>query len=77
MRKLASIVFLYYTALWALVSTLVVYVTRYLSFSSVQLGALMSAYGLATLVREHVYMSVLYYMYVIDVLLCHAKYLEL
>ena len=76
MRKLASIVFLYYTALWALVSTLVVYVTRYLAFSSVQLGALMSAYGLATMVRKCICVCciIMYSMYVIDVLLCHAKY---
>ena len=52
MRTLAVIVFLYYSAVWALVSTLVVYVTRYLLFSPVQLGAFMSAYGLATMVSE-------------------------
>lgn len=52
MRTLAVIVFLYYSAVWALVSTLVVYVTRYLLFSPVQLGAFMSAYGLATMISE-------------------------
>ncbi len=51
MTNLAVIVFLYYTAVWAIVSTLVVYVTRQLHFSSVTLGWLLSGYGLATMVR--------------------------
>ena len=50
MKNLALIVFLYYTSVWAIVSTLVVYVTRYLKFSSVTLGWLLSGYGLATMV---------------------------
>jgi hypothetical protein len=50
MKNLAVIVLLYYTAVWAIVSTLVVYVTRHLHFSAVTLGWLLSGYGLATMV---------------------------
>ena len=41
MTNLALIVFLYYTAVWALVSTLIIHVTRHLSFSSLALGWLL------------------------------------
>ena len=46
------IVFLYYTAVWAIVSTLMVYVTRHLHFSTVSLGWLLSGYGIATMFSE-------------------------
>jgi hypothetical protein len=52
MKKLALIVFLYYTSVWAIVSTLVVFVTRHLKFSAVTLGWLLSGYGFATMVRS-------------------------
>ena len=52
MRSIAGIVFLYYTSVWALVSTLVVFVTRHLGFTTSQLGALLSSYGLATMISE-------------------------
>mmetsp|Transcript_7161 Transcript_7161/g.12034 ORF Transcript_7161/g.12034 Transcript_7161/m.12034 type:complete len:481 (+) Transcript_7161:267-1709(+) len=52
MWNLAVIVFIYYTAVWAIVSTLMVYITRHLRFSPVQLGWLLSAYGLATMFSE-------------------------
>jgi hypothetical protein len=41
MTNLALIVFLYYTAVWALVSTLIIHVTRHLGFSSLALGWLL------------------------------------
>ena len=41
MTDLALIVFLYYTAVWALVSTLIIHVTRHLGFSSLALGWLL------------------------------------
>jgi hypothetical protein len=41
MTNLAIIVLLYYTAVWALVSTLIIHVTRHLDFSSVALGWLL------------------------------------
>lgn len=37
---------------WAIVSTLMVYITRHLQFSPLQLGWLLSAYGLATMFSE-------------------------
>lgn len=52
MTNLALIVFLYYTSIWAIVSTLMVYVTRQLNFDSVTLGWLLSGYGLATMFSE-------------------------
>mmetsp|Transcript_7387 Transcript_7387/g.16192 ORF Transcript_7387/g.16192 Transcript_7387/m.16192 type:complete len:483 (+) Transcript_7387:115-1563(+) len=54
MRDLAVVVFMYYTAVWAIVSTLMVYITRHLLFTPVQLGWLLSAYGLATMFSEGV-----------------------
>jgi hypothetical protein len=44
MGDLAVIVFLYYTAVWAMVSTLMVYVTRHLQFSPLSLGWLLVIY---------------------------------
>lgn len=52
MRNIAFIVFLYYTTVWAIVSTLMVYVTRRLHFSPVTVGWLLSFYGLATMFSE-------------------------
>ncbi len=54
MTNLALIVFLYYTSVWAMVSTMMVYVTRVLHFSPVTLGWLLSGYGLATMFSEGV-----------------------
>lgn len=52
MTSLAVIVLLYYTSVWAIYSTLMVYVTRQLSFSQLQLGWLLSSYGVATMISE-------------------------
>lgn len=52
MSDLALIVFIYYTSVWAIVSTLMVYITRHLEFTPVQLGWLLSGYGLATMFSE-------------------------
>jgi len=54
MTNLAIVVVIYYTAVWAIVSTLMVYVTRQLSFDPVTLGWLLSGYGVATMVSEGV-----------------------
>jgi MFS transporter, DHA1 family, tetracycline resistance protein len=59
MLNLATIVFMYYTAVWAIVSTLMVYITRHLNFSPVQLGWLLSAYGLATMFSEGVLVRII------------------
>ena len=54
MTNLALVVFLYYVAVWAIVSTMMVYVTRHLKFSTITLGWLLSVYGLATMFSESV-----------------------
>lgn len=52
MVTISQIVFLYYTAVWAVVSTLVIYVTRYLQFSPIAMGWLLSFYGISTVFSE-------------------------
>eukprot|EP01034_Spumella_vulgaris_P034203 gene34203-42172_t len=52
MNNLAIIVFVYYTAVWSLISTLMVYITRHLAFTTVSLGWLFTGYGLATMFSE-------------------------
>lgn len=54
LTNLALIVFLYYTSVWALVSTLMVYVVRFLSFEPIALGWLLSSFGVATMFSEGV-----------------------
>lgn len=54
MKNIAFIVFLYYTTVWAIVSTLMVYVTRRLHFGPVTVGWLLSFYGVATMFSEGV-----------------------
>lgn len=54
LRNIALVVVMYYTAVWALVSTLMVYVTSHLHFSDVLLGWLLSGYGVATMFSEGV-----------------------
>lgn len=58
MANLALIVFVYYSSVWAIVSTLMVYITRVLHFSAVSLGWLLSAYGIATMFSEGVLVRV-------------------
>ena len=59
MTNLAAIVFLYYTSVWAIVSTLMVYVTRHLHFEPVTLGWLLSGYGFATMFSEGVLVRII------------------
>jgi len=59
MTNLALIVFLYYTSVWAIVSTLMVYVTRHLLFDPVTLGWLLSGYGFATMLSEGVLVRII------------------
>lgn len=54
MINLGIIVFLYYTAVWAVVSTLMVYVTRRLDFDSIMVGYILTLYGCATMFSESV-----------------------
>ena len=59
MTNLAVIVFLYYTSVWAIVSTLMVFVTRHLHFDAVTLGWLLSGYGFATMFSEGVLVRII------------------
>lgn len=59
MRNLSLIVVLYYTSVWAVVSTMMVYVTRHLHFSPLVLGWLLSSYGLSTMFSEGILVRVL------------------
>lgn len=54
MRNVALIIFLYYTSVWAVVSTLMLYVTKRLHFNAVTMGWLLTVYGIATMFSEGV-----------------------
>lgn len=54
LRRVAKIAFLYYSALWALISTLSVYAVKRFHLLPERLGELMSALGLCTMVAEAV-----------------------
>ena len=66
MTNLSIIVFLYYTAVWSLVSTLIIHVTRHLGFSSLALGWLLVSFIISHhfISRVHVCMSVCVCLYV-------------
>ena len=59
MRNVALIIFLYYTSVWAVVSTLMLYVTKRLHFSAVTMGWLLTVYGLATMFSEGVLVRII------------------
>jgi MFS transporter, DHA1 family, tetracycline resistance protein len=52
MKEVAKIAFLYYTSLWAVVSTLTLYAAKRFHLGPERLGELMSALGLSTMVSE-------------------------
>jgi MFS transporter, DHA1 family, tetracycline resistance protein len=54
LRVVGIVAFLYYTALWAVVSTLVLYAAKRFSLGPERLGELMSALGISTMVAEAV-----------------------
>jgi DHA1 family tetracycline resistance protein-like MFS transporter len=54
LRRVAGVVLCYYSGVWALVTTLVVYAVRVFGLSTVQVGYLLSLYGLCTMVAESV-----------------------
>jgi DHA1 family tetracycline resistance protein-like MFS transporter len=54
LSRVVVIVFLYYTGVWALVSTLMFYVTRRFEFTPVMVGQLLSAFGVCTMFAEGV-----------------------
>ena len=59
MTNVALIIFLYYTSVWAVVSTLMVYVTKQLHFSSITVGWLLTCYGLATMFSEGILVRII------------------
>ncbi|KAG5188037.1 hippocampus abundant transcript 1 protein, partial [Tribonema minus] len=54
LHRVAVIVFLYYTGVWAVVSTLMVYVTRKFAFDAVTVGQLLGMFGACTMFAEGV-----------------------
>jgi DHA1 family tetracycline resistance protein-like MFS transporter len=59
MKNIALTVFLYYTSLWAVVSTLMVYVIRKLNFTPMEVGLFLSSYGVCTMVSEGILVRVI------------------
>jgi MFS transporter, DHA1 family, tetracycline resistance protein len=54
MKNVAVIVFLYYSSVWAVISTLMIHVTRQLHFSVTSIAYMMSGFGIATMISEAV-----------------------
>lgn len=54
LRLVGKVAFLYYTALWAVVSTLILYAAKRFALGPERLGELMSALGLSTMISEAV-----------------------
>ncbi|CAN0001640.1 unnamed protein product [Ectocarpus sp. 4 AP-2014] len=54
LKTTAKITLLYYTSVWAVVSTLMVYVARQFQFGPVKIGQLLSAFGVCTMFAEGV-----------------------
>lgn len=52
LSRVAVVVFFYYSGVWALVTTLVIYVVRVFGLSTTQVGWLLGTYGLSTMVAE-------------------------
>lgn len=57
--QVGVIIFLYYTSVWAMISTLMVYATKYLMLSAQSLGWLLSGYGVSTMISESVLVRVI------------------
>jgi MFS transporter, DHA1 family, tetracycline resistance protein len=59
LRKVGEVAFLYYTGLWAVISTLSLYAVKRFHLSPERLGELISALGLCTMVAEAVLVRIL------------------
>jgi len=59
LRQVGKVAFLYYTGLWAVISTLSVYAVKRFHLSPERLGELISALGLSTMVAEAVLVRIL------------------
>lgn len=52
LAQIARVTFLYYTGVWALVSTMMIYLVNRFHMTKVEIGYLLAAYGLATMLSE-------------------------
>ena len=59
LRKVSKVAFLYYTGLWAVISTFSVYAVKRFHLGPERLGELMSALGLCTMVAEAVLVRIM------------------
>ena len=55
--------FLYYTGVWAVVSTLMVYLVNRFGISKVYIGYLLGCYGAATMLSEGILVRFLVYVW--------------
>ncbi|KAL7575987.1 hypothetical protein ACA910_000775 [Epithemia clementina (nom. ined.)] len=63
LRKVSKVAFLYYTGLWAVISTFSVYSVKRFKLGPERLGELMSALGLCTMVAEAVLVRIMVPMF--------------
>lgn len=59
LRNVGKVAFLYYTGLWAIISTLSIYAVKRFHLSPERLGELMSALGLCTMIAEAVLVRIM------------------
>ena len=59
LRRVGQVAFLYYTGLWAIISTLSIYAVKRFHLGPERLGELMSALGLCTMVAEAVLVRIM------------------
>jgi DHA1 family tetracycline resistance protein-like MFS transporter len=59
LRRVGQVAFLYYTGLWAIISTLSIYAVQRFHLGPERLGELMSALGLSTMVAEAVLVRIM------------------
>ena len=59
LRKVGEVAFLYYTGLWAVISTLSIYAVQKFHLGPERLGELMSALGLSTMIAEAIIVRIL------------------
>jgi len=58
LAEVGRIAFLYYTGLWAVISTMMFYATKRFHYGPERLGELMSAFGLCTMIAEAVLLRI-------------------
>jgi DHA1 family tetracycline resistance protein-like MFS transporter len=58
LAEVGAIAFLYYTGVWAVISTMVIYAVKRFHFGPERLGELVSAFGLCTMISEAVLLRI-------------------